>query len=148
MKFITSTHLKQWADTKECQQTLPELVKKLIDASVANVDRLSFPSGDATSLSGWDGIVSCQESIDLVPSGVSLWECGATEKVKRKIDGDYDKRTKDSLGYVKADSTFVFVTPRIWEGVNEWIDSHHGDWKKVVVYTAIELESWIDKVKW
>lgn len=145
MKFITSTHLKQWADTKDCQQTLPELVKKLIDASVANVDRLSFPSGDATSLSGWDGIVSCQECIDLVPLGVSLWECGATENVKRKIDDDYDKRTKDSLGYVKADSTFVFVTPRIWEGVNEWIDSHLGDWKKVVVYTAIELENWIDK---
>ena len=92
MKFITSTDLKQWADTKECQQLLPELVKKLVDASVSNVDRLSSPSGDAVYLPGWDGVVSCDESIDMVPAGVSLWECGASEDVKGKIDSDYEKR--------------------------------------------------------
>ncbi len=145
MKFITSTNLKQWAGMKDCQQMLPELVKKLIDASVANTDRLSFPSGDATFLPGWDGIVSCEEPIDLIPAGVSLWECGATENVKGKIDGDYEKRTINSLGYDKADSTFVYVTPRIWEGADEWLKTHLGAWKKVVVYTAIELEDWIDK---
>ncbi len=145
MKFITSTHLKQWADTKECQQLLPELIKKLIDASVTNIDRLSFPSGDAVYLPGWDGVVSCDECIDIVPAGISLWECGATENVKGKIDGDCDKRTKNSLGYVKSDSTFVFVTPRIWEGADEWLNNHQNEWKKVVVYTAVELENWIEK---
>ena len=58
MKFITSTHLKQWADTKECQSLLPELVRRLICASVKQLDRLSFPSGDAVHMPGWDGIVS------------------------------------------------------------------------------------------
>lgn len=144
MKFITSTHLKQWADTKECQQLLPELIKRLIDASVSNVDKLRFPSGDAVYLPGWDGVVSCDECIDLVPAGVSLWECGATENVKGKIDGDYGKRTENPLGYDKSDSTFVFVTPRIWEGADEWLREHQNGWKKVVVYTAIELERWIE----
>ena len=69
MKFITSTHLKQWADTKEFQSLLPELVRRLIFASVKQLDRLSFPSGDAVHLPGWDGFVSCRESIDLVPEG-------------------------------------------------------------------------------
>ena len=99
---------------------LPELIKRLIDASVSNVDRLSFPSGDAVYLPGWDGVASCDESLDLVPAGISLWECGASEDVKGKIDGDYDKRTKNSLGYEKRESTFVFVTPRTWSGADEW----------------------------
>lgn len=144
MKFITSTHLNQWADTKECQQMLPELIKRLIDASVTNVDRLSFPSGDAVYLPGWDGVVSCDECIDLVPAGISLWECGASENVKGKIDSDYDKRTNNPLGYDKSDSTFVFVTPRIWEGADKWLNNHQNEWKKVVVYTAVELERWLE----
>lgn len=145
MKFITSTHLNQWADTKECQQMLPELIKRLIDASVSNVDRLRFPSGDAVYLPGWDGVVSCDESIDMVSAGVSLWECGATKDVKVKIDSDYDKRTKNPLGYDKSDSTFVFVTPRLWEGADVWLQTHGEGWKKVVIYTAVELENWIEQ---
>lgn len=145
MKYITSTDLNQWADTKECQQLLPELIKRLIDASASNVDRLSFPSGDAVYLPGWDGVASCDESLDLVPAGISLWECGASEDVKGKIDGDYDKRTKNSLGYEKRESTFVFVSPRVWSGADEWRQSHQGVWKNVVVYTAVELERWIEK---
>ena len=144
MKFITSTDLKQWAETKECQQLLPELVKRLIDTSVSNVSRISFPSGDATFLPGWDGIVSCEESIDTVPAGISLWECGATGDVSGKINRDFNKRKDNPLGYNKKESTFVFVTPRIWEGAEEWTLTHGKGWKKVVVYTAIELERWID----
>ena len=145
MKFITSTNLKQWADTKECQQLLPELVKKLIDASVANIDKLSIPSGDAVALPGWDGVVSCEECIDLVPEGDSRWECGATENIKRKLDADFEKRNKDPLGCDKSSSTFVFVTPRTWNGAEEWLKSHQEGWKKIVVYTAVELENWIEQ---
>lgn len=144
MKFITSTHLKQWADTKECQQLLPELIRRLIEASVTSVDRLSFPSGDAVSIHGWDGIVSCNESIDLVPEGISLWECGATKDKQGKIKHDFGVREDDPLGYDKSTSTFVLVTPRIWEGADEWMREHQNEWKKVVVYTAVELERWIE----
>lgn len=145
MKFITSTHLNQWADTKECQQLLPELIRRLIDASVTRVGRLSFPSGDAVSTHGWDGIVSCDESIDIVPEGISLWECGATKDKQGKINHDFGIREDDPLGYDKSTSTFVLVTPRIWEGADEWMRSHQNAWKKVVVYTAVELERWIEK---
>ena len=145
MKFITSTHLKTWAATKDCQQLLPELVKKLIEASVADADHLSFPSGDAICLPGWDGVVSCGMGGDFVPEGNSLWECGTTEDVKSKIDSDFAKRDKDPLGYGKESSTFVFVTPRIWTGAEEWVNNHQTEWKKIVVYTAIELERWIEQ---
>ena len=103
-----------------------------------------FPSGDAIFLPGWDGIVSCEENIDIVPAGLSLWECGTNNGVSGKINDDFKKRDENPLGYDKKESTFVFVTPRIWEGAEEWIQTHGEGWKKVVVYTAIELERWID----
>ncbi len=48
------------------------------------------------------------------------------------------------MGYDKSNSTFVFVTPRIWEGAEKWLNNHQNEWKKVVVYTAVELERWIE----
>ena len=145
MKFITSTHLKQWADSKECQSLLPELMRRLICASVKQLDRLSFPSGDAVHMPGWDGIVSSQESIDMVPEGVSLWECGVNKDIQTKANDDITKRTANPLGYIKSDSTFVFVTPREWAGANAWVLANQTGWKKIVVYTAVELEVWIEK---
>ena len=145
MEFITSTHLKQWADTKECQSLLPELMRRLICASVKQLERLSFPSGDAVHMPGWDGIVSCQEPIDLVPKGESLWECGVNKDIQTKANDDITKRATNPLGHIKSDSTFVFVTPREWTGADAWIIANQKGWKKLVVYTAVELEVWIEK---
>ena len=50
MKFITLTHLKQWADTRECQSLLPELVRRLICASVKQLDRM-YPGLEGLALS-------------------------------------------------------------------------------------------------
>lgn len=145
MKFITSIHLKQWADTKECQSLLPELMRRLICASVKQLDRLSFPSGDAVHMPGWDGIVSSQEPIDLVPQGESLWECGVNKDIQTKANKDITKRVEDTLGHIQAKSTFVFVTPREWAGADAWVLANQTGWKKLVVYTAVELEVWIEK---
>lgn len=145
MKIITSTHLKQWADTRECQSLLPELIRRLICASVKQLDKLSFPSGDAVHMPGWDGIVSCQESIDMVPEGESLWECGVNKDIQTKASDDITKRASNPLGHKKSDSTFVFVTPREWAGADTWVIANQTGWKKLVVYTAVELEVWIEK---
>lgn len=145
MKFITSTHLKQWADTKESQVLLPELIRRLICASVKQLDRLTFPYGDSGHMPGWDGIVSCQEQIDLVPKGESLWECGVNKDIQTKANDDITKRAANPLGHIKAESTFVFVTPREWAGADAWIRANQTGWKKLVVYTAVELEVWIEK---
>ena len=145
MKFITSTHLKRWADTRESQSLLPELIRRLICASVKQLDRLSFPCGDAVHMHGWDGIVSCPEPIDLVPEGDSLWECGVNKEIQAKANDDIIKRAADPLGHIKSNSTFVFVTPREWAGADAWVIANQSGWKKLVVYTAIELEAWIEK---
>lgn len=146
MKFIESTDLVRWSGSKDCQQSLPELIRRLIDATLNrnSLNKFSFAIGDATYLPGWDGIVDCNENFDLIPSGISLWECGTTEDVSAKINSDYKKRDNDPLGYDKSKSTFVFVTTRRWTGTDEWLQTHGTGWKKVVVYTAVELERWID----
>lgn len=124
---------------------MPELVRRLICASAKQLDRLSFPCGDSVHMPGWDGIVSCKDSIDLVPKGESLWECGVNKDIQTKANEDITKRAVNPLGHIKSDSTFVFVTPREWSGADTWILANQTGWKKLVVYTAIELEAWIEK---
>ena len=63
MKWITSTDIKQWADRREAQSVLPELVARLIRATASNIAQIRFPSGDAVHLTGWDGILETSESV-------------------------------------------------------------------------------------
>ena len=145
MKWITSTDIKHWADTRDAQGLLPELISRLIMATSTNCSKIRFPSGDAILLRGWDGVLASNESIYNIPSGISLWECGTNSDPKDKANKDYTKRTNNSLGYDKTESTFVFVTPRVWDGAAEWVRDKKqlGEWKEVVVISAVELEEWL-----
>ena len=145
MKWITSTDIKQWADRREAQSVLPELVARLIRATASNIAQIRFPSGDAVHLTGWDGILETSESVYNIEPGLSLWECGTNADTRNKANEDYDKRTKDALGFEKQSATYVFVTPRIWDGAVKWAQEKSSThvWKKVVVLTAVELEDWL-----
>lgn len=147
MKFITYTNLTQWADTKDCQTMLPELIRKLIRASVHTINRLTIPSGDAVNLPGWDGIVETPERINTIGEGLSLWEMGVNEGVKGKIDDDFNKRDVETGGFDKTLATFVFITPRTWTGATKWVEEKKNKsiWKNIIVYTAVELEDWIEQ---
>ena len=69
MKWITSTDIKQWADTRDAQGLLPELVVRLIRASATQVNKLRFPCGDAVQLIGtysqeeYNLAIECQRQI-------------------------------------------------------------------------------------
>lgn len=43
MKWITSTTIKQWADTRSAQGLLPELILRLIRATSTNTSNIRFP---------------------------------------------------------------------------------------------------------
>lgn len=133
MKWITSTDIKHWADTRDAQGLLPELIVRLIKATSTNSSMIRFPSGDAIHLTGWDGVLVSNELIYNIPSGISLWECGVNIDPKDKANKDYAKRTDDSLGYDKTESTFVFVTPRVWDGAITWVrdKKQSGEWKEI-----------------
>lgn len=92
MKWITSTDIKQWADRRDAQSVLSELVARLIRATASNITQIRFPSGDAVHLTGWDGILETPESVYIIESGLSLWECGTNAALRNKANDDYDKR--------------------------------------------------------
>ena len=146
MKFITSNDLNAWADSRECQSMLPELIKRLIFTSVQYPTRLTIPSGDDVHLPGWDGVVESSERFYTIDEGISLWEMGCDKNVAAKINLDYTKRDADPLGFDKAFASFVFVTPRYWSGSTKWVENtrQNAQWKNIVVLTAVELEDWIN----
>lgn len=161
---ITSSDLVQWAtiNSKDCETNLPLLIRLLIRESIKGIKKMRFPAGDSTRHSGWDGILEVDNSLtdipEFIPKGDSFWEIGTGEDYYSKAEDDYKKRTDEDKGYDLKNSTFVFVTPRIWiddarvdakidKSKNEWIkrknDEHQ--FENVIVYDARDLEEWIQK---
>lgn len=147
MKWIDSTDIRSWANRRDCQETLPLLVRKLIRATSGSIKNIKFPAGDNVLIGGWDGILELSEESEYLPLGTSLWEFGANKDVKGKADDDYEKRTLNPLGYTPKDSTYIFVTPRLWSKNDDWVEEKklEGKWKDIRVINAEVLEEWIDE---
>ncbi len=149
MKWIDAGDIKNWVNGKQrhCQDTLPELVRRLILAHTANaVDEFDFPSGDSVATGGWDGRLKTLVVSPFFPSGSSGWEIGTEKSAQTKAEEDYTKRTSDPLGLEVADTTFVFVTPRPWPGRVKWQNDKRssGTWKDVRVINADGVEQWLE----
>jgi hypothetical protein len=149
MKWIDAGDIKNWVIGKQrhCQATLPELVRRLILAHTAgNIDEFNFPSGDSVSTSGWDGRLKTSVVSPFFPRGASGWEIGTDKSAHAKAEADYIKRTADPMGFTVADTTFVFVTPRLWPGRIKWQGEKRetGTWKDVRVINADILEQWLE----
>jgi len=146
MKWIDATHLKTWAQRRDCQEHLPYLVRRLIRATTQSIKNIKFPSGDNITIGGWDGVLEVYEETEFLPLGISLWEFGTSKDVKGKADEDYEKRTKSSLGFNPSEATYIFVTPRIWQNKDKWLETRmaEGVWKEIRVYDAEDLEEWIE----
>ncbi|SFE87722.1 hypothetical protein [Spirosoma endophyticum] len=146
MNWVDTTDLRSWANRRDCQETLPQLVRKLIRATSNSIKSIKFPSGENVLIGGWDGILVVSEETDYLPLGTSLWEFGANSDTKGKADDDYQKRTGNPLGFDPAESTFVFVTPRLWKKGDEWVTEKKKDgiWKDIRVINAEMLEEWLE----
>lgn len=146
MKWVDTTDLKQWANRRNCQETLPELARKLIRATSDSIKSIKFPSGENVSMGGWDGVLEASDETEYLPKGISLWEFGANADTKGKADEDYEKRSKNPIGFNPSECTYIFVTPRLWTKAGEWIDEKKKDglWKNILVINAEVLEEWLE----
>ncbi len=146
MKWVDTTDLRQWANRRNCQDTLPELARKLIRVSSDSIKAIKFPSGENVLIGGWDGILEVSEETEYLPKGISLWEFGSNADTKGKADEDYEKRSKNPIGFNPAECTYVFVTPRLWTKGDEWIEERKKDgvWKDIKVINAEILEEWLE----
>ncbi|MBO9703677.1 MAG: hypothetical protein J7604_25960 [Sporocytophaga sp.] len=146
MKWIDSTKLSQWADKKECEGLLPELIRRLIIASNKNLLEISIPSGDSIYKPGWDGRCVCDIQSLYVPKGLSFWEFGRNVKAKEKANSDFAKRNNlCDQDYTQA--TFIFVTPRRVSNKAKWIEERKltAYWRDVKLYDGDDLECWIEQ---
>ncbi|MDX2245250.1 MAG: hypothetical protein SF052_00625 [Bacteroidia bacterium] len=144
---ISSLDLKHWADKREAQEIIPMLLRRLIWATAhSHIRRIDFPARENVQTGGWDGVLELDQEILLLPKDVSFWEFGCGKDVKKKANEDYEKRTKNSLEADPSMSTFVFVTPRIWQDKERWAKNRkaEGIWKDVKVIDAQDLEVWLE----
>ena len=144
--FVTANDIKEWTATnkRRAEEILPLLIKKLVLVS-CKPKEIDFPSGDAVAIGGWDGILNVEEGNEFIPAGRSGWEFGTKSDVKNKADEDYDKRTKNPDPLKSDESTFVFVTSRLWTKRDSWVRNKKasGEWKDVKGINANTIESWL-----
>ncbi|EHR01251.1 hypothetical protein [Bradyrhizobium sp. WSM471] len=148
-RWIEAQDLAVWAGTRDGQEGLPELISRLILATVGPSAQFRFPAGDSIVFPGWDGVCNVEIGKDNVPNGVSVWEIGAQRTdIKGKADEDYEKRSTGPTTIQRADSTFVFVTPHRWPAKLAWVQEKEAVlppvWRKVSAIDGDDLVHWLD----
>lgn len=143
---ITATQINDWAKSIEARGSLPKLVRRLIH-SVGSPLKASFPAGDSTNMSGWDGELEMESGNAWVPNESSFWEFSCNVNVSTKANSDYNKRTKETPKETRLTSTFLFVTARRWGTKTRWaqLKNERNEWGNVRAYDADDLEQWLEQ---
>lgn len=148
---ITTAEIDYWTEIEQerAKEILPKLVCKLIYASCENIKNLHFPAGKSIQFCGVDGYLDVEDGNQFVPSGISVWEFSTSKNIKQKFNSNYEKRSTDFRGISLKDTTFCFVTTRIWikyPGIGEFQSArkHEGKWKNVLIIDANVLENWLE----
>ena len=132
---------------------MPDLLRRLITASVPEPEKLRIPIRGSTGQSGWDGILVTPVGYkEFVPEGKSYWEVGTGGDPKGKASDVFKTRTETVSEAEQSSSTFVFVTSRSayhrWneKEQSEWVATckSQSKWKDVRVIDANVLEHWLE----
>src|SRR5690348_12214477 len=144
--YIDATDLNLWANRTDASLLLPKLMRRLALGTVKNINFIGFRAGEGVFMGGWDGRLDVVSGNAFVPGGISVWEMGTDRGIKTKADQDYEKRKLDPLGYLPAETTYVFVTPRRWRDKDRWMIEckAEGVWKDVRAYDADDIEAWLE----
>jgi len=149
--IVRAKQLEEYAERRDSQGVIPELVYLLVKQSVTpSICRI--PYGDAVNQPGWDGIVETHNQfLEFVPKGRSFWEIGTGSDPQKKATGEFRKRSKKVSLEDKANSSFVFVTPRSsgsegWD-VNrqeKWIKRRkNSGWREIKIIDGVKLADWL-----
>ncbi len=146
MPWTRALDLIQWADRIEAPDQFPRLIRRLIKRTVSPTPSVNFPADEQIRRPGFDGIVEAVQGNQYVPSGRSRWELGVGKTPKDKAEEDFKKRTLEIPSDDQKQTVFVFVTPRAWEGANDWAKkkAKQSSWRDVAAYDANDLEQWLE----
>lgn len=149
---IKASDIENWTnrEPRRAQELLPKLLWKLILASSNNIEDHHFPFENAVQYNGYDGFIKTTDNNPFYPDGISAWEFGTDEDIKGKFNKDYNKRSENPNNVDPKQTTFCFVTSRIWnhrEGIAEFTmkKQKEGIWKNVRIIDANNLEMWLDQ---
>lgn len=145
---IKASQIEQWASSQiDARSRLPVLLRKLVHSTGCDLRQVDFPGYDNAQRRGSDGFVEADAATPWVPGGKSYWEFGTNQRPGGKAESDYKARLNSVDPGERANSTFVFATPRNWPGKTEWEKSKNeaGDWKAVRVFDASDLEQWLEQ---
>ena len=144
--WVKARDLEQWSPTRDAQEGLPTLIRKLIYASTEQPTRIEVLGGEGVQRHGWDGVVETLTMSHFVPAGVSGWEISVEKTPKGKAEHDFKNRERGPLGLPPSEVTYIFVTSRKWDDKQKWRDEKRelGKWKSVEVYDSSDLEAWLE----
>lgn len=121
--WIRAREIDQWADSPQGKVLLPELIGRLVRATVPLDDlrKCDFASEAETHRPGYDGTTVTEKGTPYVPAGVAFWELGCDANPQKKAEDDYLKRIGEHEERVQAGETddiskaaYVAVTGRDW----------------------------------
>jgi hypothetical protein len=142
---ITATQINEWANTIEARGALPRVIRKLVNT--LSPIQSSFPAGDSTNLSSWDGELFTEQGNAWVPVGKSYWEFSCEKQIFSKASSDYIKRAKETSQNERLNSIFIFVTAHRWSQKAKWVKAKKdsGEWGNVRAYDGDDLEQWLEQ---
>jgi transcriptional regulator with XRE-family HTH domain len=147
MRWVNATHLSQWGERRDGQAGIPELLSRLIYATLGPAASLRFPSDESVQYPGWDGICAVTAGGGPIPAGESVWEIGAQRTaIRAKADKDFAKRSANPLGRNPRQTTFVFVTPQRFNGKDSWVAEKKAlaFWRDVIAIDGDDLVHWLE----
>lgn len=153
MKLITSTDLQNWAKTRESEQYLPLLLRRLIINNVGfnNIQYIKIPGGDSIWKPGVDGkILTRVDSLLGEKNKTYMVECGQCIDYKQKFEKDLRKRTNQLEGIKQKNSVFVFITTSKIQDADEVLQATRNKvensdlWADIKLFDADSIETWLD----
>lgn len=145
---IKANTIEDWvAHNIQARSRLAVFLRTLVHSTGVGLTKVDFPGNDDAERPGWDGLVEASEGTPWIPEGCSGWEFGTNGDSLKKANGDFDKSVKALSEADRAETTFIFITPRRWAGKGAWVDSKQALklWKDVRAYDASDLEQWLEQ---
>lgn len=145
---IKANDIEQWVSRNiQARSRLSVFLRTLVNSTGTGLTKVDFPGNDDAERPGWDGVLEATDATPWIPSGRSGWEYGTNEDIPTKATGDFNKSVKAINKNERADTTFVFVTPRHWPGKDAWVKKNQekGLWKDVRAYDSSDLEQWLEQ---
>ena len=148
-EIVTASELQTYADRRDSEAIIPELISMLIKESVSDLTLCRIPYGDMVNQPGWDGLVETENGHrEFVPRKKSYWEMGTGGKPGRKATEDFANRTRAATPEERQDATYVVVTPHSlrWPQPSQarWLKKYGKfQWKDIKIIDGVQMADWL-----